>query len=80
MASLHAHEGGSGPAGVLLPPGPGLDGSVFWPGAQAGLLDDVVFSPELHHPRDWGALGALAAPERYWPALIAWLRRTGTPA
>ena len=92
------------------------------------MLDDVIFSPELHHPRDWGdlhALGALAttakpvlaigaahdraqppilsrriadaaphgelviledvghfpfaeAPERYWPALIDWLRRTGS--
>jgi pimeloyl-ACP methyl ester carboxylesterase len=30
----------------------------------AGMLDDVVFSPEMHHPHDWGelhALGALAA-------------------
>jgi proline iminopeptidase len=91
------------------------------------MLDDVVFSPEMHHPHDWGelhALGALAAttkpvlaiagaddrirppmlaertagaapngellviegtghfpfaeaPDRYWPALIDWLNRTG---
>src|SRR4051812_32637163 len=35
MASLFVHEAGAGPPVMLLPPGPGLDGSVFWPGAQA---------------------------------------------
>jgi proline iminopeptidase len=35
MPSLHVHELGSGPAVVLLHPGPGLDGSVFLPGARA---------------------------------------------
>jgi pimeloyl-ACP methyl ester carboxylesterase len=33
MGSLHVHEAGSGPPVVLLHPGPGLDGSVFFPGA-----------------------------------------------
>jgi 2-hydroxy-6-oxonona-2,4-dienedioate hydrolase len=96
-------------------------------GARA-MLDDVVFSPAMHHERDWGELHALEAlaatgkpvlaisgdgdpigplpfaqrvadtaprgellvvegaghfpfaeaPERYWPALADWLRRTGT--
>jgi pimeloyl-ACP methyl ester carboxylesterase len=32
---LHVRDLGSGPAVVLLHPGPGLDGSVFLPGAQA---------------------------------------------
>jgi pimeloyl-ACP methyl ester carboxylesterase len=41
MPSLHVRQGGSGPPVVLLPPGPGLDGSVFWPGAQA--LADAGF-------------------------------------
>lgn len=56
MHALHVHGAGSRPPVVLLPPGPGLDGSVFWPGAQA----------------------LAEAPERYWPALIEWLRRTDT--
>jgi pimeloyl-ACP methyl ester carboxylesterase len=41
MGSLHAHEAGTGPAVVLLHPGPGLDGSVFFPGATA--LADAGF-------------------------------------
>jgi proline iminopeptidase len=94
----------------------------------SAMLDDVIFSPVMHHERDWGdlhALDALAAtdkpvlaiagdrdpirpvplarriadaapngelmvvegaghfpfaeaPERHWPALAEWLRRTGT--
>jgi len=36
--SLHVRDLGSGPPVVLLHPGPGLDGSVFLPGAQA-LVD-----------------------------------------
>jgi pimeloyl-ACP methyl ester carboxylesterase len=35
MASLHVHEAGSGQPVVLVHPGPGLDGSVFFPGANA---------------------------------------------
>jgi pimeloyl-ACP methyl ester carboxylesterase len=35
---LHVRDLGSGPAIVLLHPGPGLDGSVFLPGAQS-LVD-----------------------------------------
>src|SRR5215211_2412055 len=38
---LHARDLGSGPPVVLLHPGPGLDGSVFLPGAQA--LADAGF-------------------------------------
>jgi pimeloyl-ACP methyl ester carboxylesterase len=41
MGPLHVHEAGSGPPVVLLHPGPGLDGSVFFPGAQA--LADAGF-------------------------------------
>src|ERR687890_232011 len=41
MGSLHAHESGTGPPVVLLHPGPGLDGSVFFPGASA--LADAGF-------------------------------------
>jgi proline iminopeptidase len=41
MGSLHVHEAGSGPPVVLLHPGPGLDGSVFFPGALA--LADAGF-------------------------------------
>src|SRR3954454_22787552 len=35
MGSLYMHEAGAGPPVVLVHPGPGLDGSVFFPGAQA---------------------------------------------
>lgn len=41
MGSLHVHESGSGSAVVLLHPGPGLDGSVFFPGAT--VLADAGF-------------------------------------
>jgi pimeloyl-ACP methyl ester carboxylesterase len=34
MPSLHVHDLGTGPPVVLLHPGPGLDGSVFLPGAE----------------------------------------------
>jgi pimeloyl-ACP methyl ester carboxylesterase len=31
------------------------------PERAAPMLEDVVFRPEVHHPRDWGELDALAA-------------------
>jgi pimeloyl-ACP methyl ester carboxylesterase len=34
MPSLHVHDLGTGPPVVLVHPGPGLDGSVFLPGAE----------------------------------------------
>jgi pimeloyl-ACP methyl ester carboxylesterase len=39
MPSLHVHDLGAGPAVVLLHPGPGLDGSVFLPGAEMLAAD-----------------------------------------
>src|SRR3954451_13540558 len=35
MPSLHVIDAGDGPPVVLLHAGPGLDGSIFFPGAQA---------------------------------------------
>src|SRR5215208_1345208 len=74
MGSLHAHESGTGPPVVLLHPGPGLDGSVFFPGATA--LADAGFrvlavdlpgngrSPALDEAQ-WTFAGFAAAVERF---------------
>jgi pimeloyl-ACP methyl ester carboxylesterase len=74
MGSLHVHEAGAGPAVVLVHPGPGLDGSVFFPGAQT--LADAGFhvlavdlpgngrSPALPES-EWTLTGFAAAIERF---------------
>src|SRR3954468_3101920 len=74
MGSLHVHESGSGPPVVLLHPGPGLDGSVFFPGATA--LADAGFrvlavdlpgngrSP-AGDEADWSLAGFAAAVEQF---------------
>src|SRR3954463_10827857 len=74
MGSLHAHESGTGPGVVLLHPGPGLDGSVFFPGATA--LADAGFevlavdlpgngrSP-AGDESEWTLAGFAAAVERF---------------
>jgi pimeloyl-ACP methyl ester carboxylesterase len=74
MGSLYVHEAGAGPPVVLVHPGPGLDGSVFFPGAQA--LADAGFhvlaldlpgngrSPALDES-EWTLAGFAAAIERF---------------
>src|SRR4051812_24798385 len=74
MDSLHAHEAGAGVPVVLLHPGPGLDGSVFFPGARA--LADAGFhvlavdlpgngrSPALPEA-EWTLAGFAATVERF---------------
>jgi pimeloyl-ACP methyl ester carboxylesterase len=61
--ALHVRDLGEGPPVVLLHPGPGLDGSVFLPGATA--LADAGFRALLVDLPGSGRS----------PALIDWLRR-----
>jgi len=67
--ALHVVNLGDGPPVVLLHPGPGLDGSVFLPGAQAladagfrALLADLPGNGQSP-PGDWTLKGQAAAVE-----------------
>jgi proline iminopeptidase len=68
---LHVRDLGSGPPVVLLHPGPGLDGSVFLPGAQAladagfrALLADLPGSGRSP-ASDWTLAGQAEAVETF---------------